>query len=58
MAERFLSGRFKDKNLEEERDKENHRNDEIGEEKEREGMYPNDLDDEMKNYKYGDKLYP
>ena len=21
-------------------------------------MYPNELDDEMKNYKYGDKLYP
>lgn len=31
---------------------------EIGEEKEREGMYPNELDDEMSNYNYGDRLVP
>jgi hypothetical protein len=27
-------------------------------EKEHEGYYPNQLDDEMKNYHYGDKLMP
>lgn len=61
MAGRFLSGLTKDKNLEQHRKGSAHAtiaNDEIGEEKEREGMYPNELDDEMQNYKYGDKLYP
>lgn len=31
---------------------------EIDEEKEREGMYPNELDDEMQGFVYGDKLDP
>jgi len=31
---------------------------EITEQKEREGMYPNELDSEMKGYKYGDRLTP
>lgn len=31
-------------------------NDEIKSTKEREGMYPNELDQEMKGYKYGDRL--
>ena len=30
----------------------------IGEEKEREGYYPNELDDEIQGYKYGDKVDP
>jgi len=61
MVGRFLSGNFKDKNLEvmnEETAKNTINHDEIGEEKEREGMYPNELDDEMQGYKYGDKLIP
>lgn len=32
--------------------------DEITEEKEREGYYPNKLDEEMKDYTYGDRVDP
>jgi hypothetical protein len=31
---------------------------EVDEEKEWEGYYPNELDQEMKNYKFGDKIHP
>lgn len=31
---------------------------EIGEEKERDGYYPNELDEEMQGYHYGDKVIP
>jgi len=50
MSERFMSGKFKDKALETWHKKisaNTIKHDEIGEEKEREGMYPNELDDEM-----------
>jgi len=61
MVERFMAGKFKDKDLETWK-KNTAKNtiefDDIGEEKEREGMYPNELDAEMTNYKYGDKLTP
>lgn len=61
MAGRFLGGLTKDRALEEHgmgssSDVAKSRNNEIGEEKEREGMYPNELDQEMKGYKYGDRI--
>jgi len=61
MAERFMAGKFSDKALDTWHKKTasktiNH--DEIGEEKEREGMYPNELDAEMTNYTYGERLTP
>ena len=31
---------------------------EVGEEKERDGYYPNELDEEMQGYNYGDKVTP
>lgn len=60
-VQRFLYGSFKDKDLETmkkgtAKDTINH--EEIGEEKEREGMYPNELDNEMHGYHYGDRLTP
>lgn len=63
MVKRFLAGRFKDRNLEimkQQTAKNTINHEEIGEEKEREGMYPNNLDDEIAsyNYKYGDRLIP
>jgi hypothetical protein len=61
LAGRFLGGLFKDKNLETHRKGTAHdtiNDDEIDDSKEREGMYPNELDEEMKGYTYGDKLYP
>jgi len=61
LVSRFMYGSFKDKDLETmkkgtAKDTINH--DEIGEEKEREGMYPNELDHEMKDFVYGDKIHP
>jgi len=61
MIDRFMPEYTKDNALE------NERNDKtsggidhsvIGEEKEREGYYPNELDDEIRGYKYGDKVDP
>jgi hypothetical protein len=61
LTGRFLGGLFKDKNLEMHNAgaaKEAIDHDEITQEKEREGYYPNELDDEMKGYTYGDRLSP
>ena len=61
IVQRFLKGNFKDKNLETMKQtfaKNTIDQDEIDEEKEREGMYPNELDDEMHGYVYGDKIIP
>jgi hypothetical protein len=57
MVDRFLPEFVKDANLElHNKGKPNIDHDEIKETKEREGMYPNELDQEMQGYKYGDKL--
>lgn len=59
LAARFMAGNFRDKDLEtwkKQTAKNTIQTDEIDEEKEREGMYPNELDAEMQNYKYGDRL--
>lgn len=61
MVGRYLSGHFQDDALETMKKRNakatiNH--DEIGEEKEREGMYPNDLDQEMQGYTWGERLTP
>ncbi len=61
MIGRFINGHFKDKDLEtmkKQNAKDTINHEEIGEEKEREGMYPNELDQEIQGYKYGDKLHP
>lgn len=59
LVNRFLGGLFKDENLERAKKKsaiDTVENDEIKSTKEREGFYPNELDQEMKGYKYGDRL--
>lgn len=61
MIGRFLAGDFKDKDLETWRKKtamKTINSEEIGEEKEREGYFPNNLDHEMRDYTYGDRLTP
>ena len=57
LAKRFMSGKFKDNALEAFRKdyaKDAIDFEEITEEKEREGYYPNELDSEMEGFKYGD----
>ena len=61
MIDRFMPQFDKDKALENERDDKTSGGIDhsvIGEEKEREGYYPNELDDEIQGYKYGDKVDP
>ena len=61
MIDRFMPQFEKDKALENERDDKTSGGIDhsvIGEEKEREGYYPNELDDEIQGYKYGDKVDP
>ena len=62
MVGRFLGGKFKDKALQtmnkDSGDVARDQANEIGEEKEREGMYPNKLDEEMQHYTYGERLHP
>jgi len=61
MVERFMAGKFKDKDLEtwkKKTAKDTINFEDVNEDKEREGMYPNELDAERTNYKYGDKLTP
>lgn len=61
MIGRYLSGKFKDKKFEEYLKRTHQKDiehDDIDEEKEREGMYPNELDEEMSNYTWGEKIYP
>ena len=61
MIGRFLTGSFKDKDMETMKQttaKNTIRHEEIGEEKEREGMYPNKLDTEMQDYTYGERIHP
>lgn len=59
MSERFMAGKFKDKDLDtfnKKTAKATINYEDIGEEKEREGLYPNDLDAEMTHYTYGERL--
>jgi len=59
MVDRFLGGLFKDAALQQATKKsaiDTVEQDEIKSTKEREGMYPNELDQEMKGYTYGDRL--
>jgi hypothetical protein len=59
LVNRFLGGLFKDENLMKATKKraiDTVENDEIKSTKEREGFYPNELDQEMKGYTYGDRL--
>lgn len=63
MVERFLSGKFKDKAFEAVRKKKQTalgiaNAADVDEEKEHEGYYPNELDQEMTNYTWGEKLMP
>lgn len=59
MTGKFLSDSFKDDSLQQALKGsaiDTVDNDDIKSTKEREGMYPNELDQEMKGYKYGDRL--
>lgn len=59
LVDRFLPEFFADNNLNKHlAGKPQIDHDEIKETKEREGMYPNELDQEMQGYTYGDKLVP
>jgi len=58
MVDRFLPKFVKDENLENHLKKGEIDHDKILEEKEREGYYPNDLDQEMQHYTYGERLNP
>ena len=59
LTDRFLGDLFKDKALEKYNSgiaTDNIDTDFVNEDKEHEGYYPNELDQEMRNYKYGDKI--
>ena len=59
LVDRFLPEFFKDANLEKHKaGKPQIDHDVIKETKEREGYYPNELDQEMQGYTYGDRLIP
>jgi len=61
LTGRFLGDLFKDKALERWNEGVKSANidtEMVTEEKEWEGYYPNELDQETKGYHYGDKLYP
>lgn len=63
MVGRFLGGLFKDKALEQSKRRTainvaRETADMVNEDKEWEGYMPNKLDQEMKDYTYGEKLHP
>lgn len=61
LTDRFLGDLFKDKALEKWNagvKAANIDTDMVNEDKEWEGYYPNELDQEMKGFKYGERLYP